>query len=83
MARPTSIHQRGESAVKGFVYEKVPWASDAAAPCGLRLDVRVRSRRGSRGICSGCGLRGPGYDTLDDRRFDFVLFPVGGGSRWC
>jgi len=58
--------------VKGFVYEKVSWASDAAAPCGLRLDVRVRARRGSRGICSGCGRRGPGYDTLGDRRFDFV-----------
>lgn len=58
--------------VKGFVYEKVSWASDAAAPCGLRLDVRVRARRGSRGLCSGCGRRGPGYDSLDDRRFDFV-----------
>jgi len=58
--------------VKGFVYEKVNMVPDAARPNEVRLDVRVRPRRGSRGTCSGCGRRGPGYDTLGDRRFDFV-----------
>ena len=26
--------------------------------------TEVRSRKGSRPICSGCGQAGPGYDTL-------------------
>jgi len=58
--------------VKGFVYEHVKMTPDAAEVNGIRLEVRVRARRGSRGVCSSCGRRGPGYDTLDDRRFDFV-----------
>ena len=58
--------------VKGFVYEQVKIVPDAAATNDARLEVRVRPRRGSRGACSCCGRRGPGYDTLDDRRFDFV-----------
>ena len=32
----------------------------------------MRPRRGSRGVCSGCGRRGSTYDTLPARRFDFV-----------
>ena len=58
--------------VKGFVYEKVRWSDDDKPADGIRLDVRVRPRRGSRGICSGCGIRRPGYDRLDERSFDFV-----------
>ena len=58
--------------VKGFVYEKVRWADDDKPADGIRLDVRVRPRRGSRGICSSCGIRRPGYDRLDERGFDFV-----------
>jgi transposase len=29
-------------------------------------------RANGRAICSGCGIRRPGYDTLEMRRFEFV-----------
>lgn len=51
--------------IKGFVYEEVRWAGD-------QIEVAVRPRQGSRPVCSACGRRGPGYDTLPQRRFDFV-----------
>jgi transposase len=51
--------------VKGFVYEKARFNGD-------RIEVEIRPRQGSRPICSGCGRRGPGYDTLEPRRFTFV-----------
>ncbi len=51
--------------VKGFVCEKARFSGD-------RIEVEIRARKGSRPICSGCGRRGPGYDTLDPRRFTFV-----------
>jgi transposase len=53
----------------GFVY----------ASCKLRkhgsrhqLDVLVRPDKRRRPLCSGCGMRRPGYDTLEQRRFQFV-----------
>ena len=55
--------------IKGFVYGKVEgsqWEGKAS------LEVEVRPREGSRGICSGCGKKRPGYDTLGLRRFEFV-----------
>ena len=58
--------------VNRFVYDKVQWADDHKQPDGVRIDVSVRPRRGSRGICSGVGKRRPGYDHLDERCFDFV-----------
>jgi transposase len=51
--------------VKGFVYEKARFHED-------RIEVEIRPRRGVRPLCSGCGRRGPGYDTLEPRRFAFV-----------
>jgi len=51
--------------IKGFVYEGVRWAGD-------QIEVAVRPRQGSRPVCSACGRKGPGYDTLPQRRFDFV-----------
>ena len=51
--------------VKGFVYEKDRFSGDG-------IEVEIRPRQGSRPICSGCGRRGPGYDTLEPRRFTFV-----------
>jgi transposase len=62
--------------VKGFVYEKVELVADARQPNEVHLAVSMRSRRRSRGVCSGCGRRGATYDTLAARRFDFV--PVWG-----
>jgi transposase len=58
--------------VKGFVYEKEEAVEDDSAPNGIRLEVELRARRGSRGICSCCGKPGAAYDRLPERRFDFV-----------
>jgi transposase len=58
--------------VKGFVYEKQEIVEDSTQPTGFRIDVQVRARGNGQGICSRCGRRGPTYDTLDERRFDFV-----------
>lgn len=37
-----------------------------------RIEVSVRNRKGSLAICSGCKTAAPGYDRLDERRFQFV-----------
>ena len=58
--------------VKGFVYEGDALVEDAGEPNGVRIQVRLRARRRSKGTCSGCGARGPTYDRLGERRFDFV-----------
>ena len=51
-----------------FVYHRVRFAEGKAD----ELEVEVRARRGARAICSGCSRRGPTYDTLSQRRFQFV-----------
>lgn len=51
----------------GFVYEEVVWSKD-----GQGLDVHVRARKGSRGMCSACGSKAAGYDYLGTRRYAFV-----------
>ena len=40
----------------------------------LKLDITIRPRSNSRPICSGCGRKSPGYDTLPVRRFEFIPF---------
>lgn len=37
-----------------------------------RIEVKVEPRRGSKGICSGCGKSCPGYDRLPERAFTHV-----------
>jgi transposase len=54
---------------KGFVYGNVRWREHRDR---LALDIEISPRRGSRPICSGCHRRGPGYDTLAQRSFEFV-----------
>ena len=55
---------------KGFVYEeRAELVRDRAAP---ELRVRIRPAKRSQGRCSRCGTPGPTYDTLDERRFQFV-----------
>ena len=54
---------------KSFVYGKPQWVEKAAR---LTIVVPVRSRVNSRPICSGCGRKGPGYDRLPPRPFEFV-----------
>lgn len=54
---------------KSFVYGRV-WSEEIG---GVRaLLVEIFPRRNSRPVCSGCGRRGPGYDTLETRLFEFV-----------
>ena len=55
--------------LKGFVYGDVRLEEGKRGPALL---VEIRPRRGSRGHCSGCGHAAPGYDTLAERRFEFV-----------
>jgi transposase len=54
---------------KSFVYVSVKW-SESVGELGLIVEVAARAN-GSL-ICSGCGRRRPGYDTLGPRRFEFV-----------
>ena len=54
---------------KGFVYQKVKLTGNSSS---LTLEVLIKPRKNSRPICSGCGRQGPGYDTLPERRFEFV-----------
>lgn len=54
---------------KGFVYEKVELIEgrkNLALAITLRADQRVKP------VCSGCQKSGSGYDTLEERRFEFV-----------
>lgn len=58
--------------VKGLVYANERLIDDPTAPHGFRLEAKLRPRKGSRGFCSGCGRRGPTYDTQPQRSFAFV-----------
>ncbi len=53
----------------GFVYGAVRFVEKSKR---LLLEIEIRSRKGSRPMCSGCNKPGPGYDTLPVRRFEFV-----------
>ncbi len=53
----------------GFVYGAVTLLEEQDY---LVLGVDLWPRQGSRPICSKCGQRGPGYDTLSVRRFEFI-----------
>ena len=52
-----------------FVYGAPRWGENAVRPT---LEVPIRPRANGRAVCSGCGKRRPGYDQLDERRFEFV-----------
>jgi len=56
--------------IKGFVYQSIDW--HPVVPKALR--VQVAARHGCRGICAGCGEKGPGYDRLPERQWDFIPF---------
>jgi transposase len=55
----------------GFVYEEA-----RLLEAEKLIEIDVRPRRGSRAICSSCGKPAAGYDTLPQRRFEFI--PVWG-----
>jgi transposase len=54
---------------KSFVYGKAKWVEDAGRPA---IEVAVHARKNGQATCSVCGRRGPGYDRLPERRFEFV-----------
>jgi transposase len=54
---------------QSFVYRQARFRDGGDGPA---LDVQVEPRANGRPICSGCGKKGPGYDRLAARRFQFV-----------
>jgi len=58
----------------GFVYGKVRLFERGR----LELEIEVEARAHSRPTCAECGRKGPGYDRLPERRFEFVpLWGIG------
>jgi transposase len=57
----------------GFVYREVRMLESA-------IEVRVQAHAGRRGRCSQCRRACPGYDRLDERRWQFV--PLWGIPVW-
>lgn len=51
----------------GFVYEGARLDETAKT-----IEIDVRPRRGSKPTCSGCSKPACGYDTLSERRFEFI-----------
>jgi transposase len=54
---------------KGFVYDDIKLVLVGR---WKQLHVKIRPRKRCKGLCSGCLTPGPTYDTLDERRFQFV-----------
>ena len=52
-----------------FVYRDVRLGIKAGQ---TRIEVQVEPRKGSKGSCSACGEKGPGYDRLPQREFIHV-----------
>jgi transposase len=52
----------------GFVYSEFKLTEKGS----LKILVTVTAREGSRPTCSGCNRKGPGYDTLPERYFEFI-----------
>ena len=53
----------------GFVYSQARLIKKRNR---MALEIEIRPRHNSRPICSGCEKKGPGYDTLPVRWFQFV-----------
>jgi len=54
---------------RGFVYGTVRMAE---APIEPFIEIEIRPHARNRPRCSGCSKKGPGYDTLPLRLFEFV-----------
>jgi transposase len=54
---------------KSFVYGHIYWVEGAAEPT---VEVELHPRKNSRPVCSVCGQKGPGYDKLPTRRYEFI-----------
>ena len=55
---------------KSFVYGRVRLVEQRAGPPAIEVELRARAN--GHATCSGCGRKGPGYDRLPVRRFEFV-----------
>ena len=56
--------------IKGFVYEEVIFRRNGREEI---LDVTVRPRKGTKGLCGQCGKAAPTYDTAETGRvFEFI-----------
>ena len=53
----------------GFVYKDVRLNKKKNSQ---RIEIKVEARQGSKGVCSGCGEKRPGYDRLSQREFIHV-----------
>jgi len=54
---------------RSFLYGAIRLVEQSDGPV---LEVLIRARANSRPTCSGCQRAAPGYDRLDQRRFEFV-----------
>jgi transposase len=54
---------------KSFVYCKAQLKGKGAK---LRVEVNIEPRANGRAVCSGCDQLAPGYDHLEERRFEYV-----------
>ena len=54
---------------KSFVFKKCDLLDSKTKP---RLEIEVVPRKGSKGVCSCCNKKAPGYDTLSVRRFEHI-----------
>jgi transposase len=52
---------------KSFVYGSERFVND-----GQEIEVDITARKNSKAICSSCNNSAPGYDTLPERRFEFI-----------
>ena len=54
---------------KSFVYQHVnqAWYCEEEV-----IEVTIVPRKNSKAICSGCNTTAPGYDSLNERRFEFI-----------
>lgn len=53
----------------GFVYKDVRLNEKKYSQ---RIEIKIEARKGSKGVCSGCGKKCPGYDRLAQREFIHV-----------
>lgn len=59
--------------LKSFVYSHVKLLNSHFPSTELMgVIVNIEARKNSRPICSSCGKKGVGYDTLDKRQYEFV-----------
>ena len=52
------------------MYEEVRLGEEEGS--GYRIEVHLEAHRGRRGRCSRCGQPAPGYDRLEERRWEHV-----------